>query len=227
MKLDLTEQQRIKDVLVGSKVSYGHYSYYNGAREVDRIEVIKDLYLKKYNDKSKWTIKTDHSEIQLADFCGYIKDGTKYKTQSKKIKDLCSSYLEALKKKDDQIFHNFIENMDDGKFNIKDVNISDEEIEWLKRHVTNITARFPSKYLKNFKKNFPDAEYILGENSWNYGFTMYFDDLTNIPDSLLNIKNSLGNSLDFDKKLMRNTSYIWKLVKNNPEFNFGKRNLSY
>lgn len=226
MKLSLLEQQKMKDVLVGSKVSYGHYSYYNGTREVDRIEVISDLYLKKYNDVSKWTIKTNHSEVQLFDFCKYIKDGTKYKAQSKKIKELCKSYVEAINKKDDQIFHDFVENMDDGKFNIKDVNISDEEISWLNDHVTNITARFPSKYLKNFKKNFPDAEYMLGENSWNYGFTMYFDDLTDIPDSLLNIKNSEGNNLNFDKKLMRNTSYIWKLIKNHPEFSFGKRKLN-
>ena len=52
---------------------------------------------------------------------------------------------------------------------------------------------------------------------------MYFDDLSEIPNSLLQLKNREGNSLDFDKKLMRNTSYIWKLVKNYLDFNFGKR----
>ena len=93
----------------------------------------------------------------------------------------------------------------------------------MKRHVTNITARFPRKYERNFIKNFPGAEYTLSDNSWNYGFTMYFDDLSEIPQSLLNLKNRDGNTLDFDKKLMRNTSYIWKLVKNYPEFNFGRR----
>ena len=83
-------------------------------------------------------------------------------------------------------------------------------------------ARFPKKFERDFKRNFPDAEYSLEDSCWNYNFTMYFDSMEDVPASLLNKKNSLGNGIDFDKKLMSNTSYIWKLIKNNPQFNFSK-----
>ena len=234
MKFSQEEKQKIRELLIGAKISSGRMSYYSGSRVLDKVGVIEDIYIKQYPSKTeegktigRWTIKTNFSELPFLDWCSYVVDGVKYRTQSKKIKDLAEVYCKAIKEHDDQIFHDFMEKLDDGKFTIHDVNIEDDEIEWLDKHVTNITARFPKKYEKNFKKNFPDAEYTLAsDTTWNYGFTMYFDDLTNVPDSLLNLKNNNGNTLDFDKKLMRNTSYIWKLVKTYPQFSFGRRVLS-
>lgn len=225
MKLNLSksEEQKIRDLLVGTKIRYGHKYSYQSGRTADRVGVIESFYFDK--EKKQWRIKTDFSELRFRDWLVYLKNGAVYRTQSKKIQELADMYIKCNKQNLEEEFHNFLENLDEGKFNIKDVNIYDDEIEWLNEHVTNITARFPQKYAKNFLKNFPGAEYTIGENSWNYSFTMYFDDLSNVPDSLLELKNRDGNSLDFDKKLMRNTSYIWKLVKTYPQFSFGKREL--
>lgn len=234
MKFSQEEKQKIKNLLIGARISSGRLSYNTGARILDRVGVIEDLYLKEYPSKTepgktiaKWTIRTDFSELPFKDFCSYIVGGVKYKTQSNKIKDLAKTYCKSIRENNDKLFHDFLENLDDGKFNIQDVVIEDDEVAWLEKHVTNIIARFPKKYERNFKQSFPDAEYTLAPSTtWNYGFTMYFDDLTNVPESLLTVKNNNGNTLDFDKKLMRNTSYIWKLVKTHPQFSFGRRVLS-
>ena len=223
MKLNLskTEEQKIKEVLCNNKITYGHQYYWESKRTIDRIETIEDFYFDK--DKKQWTVKTNSSTLSLRDLLSYIYSGKSYKSQSKKIKDLAASYVKCNKNNTPEEFHKFLDDLNEGHFTITDVKILDDEIEWLKNHVTNITARFPRKYEKNFLRNFPNAEYTISDNSWNYGFTMYFDDLSEIPNSLLQLKNREGNSLDFDKKLMRNTSYIWKLVRNYSEFNFGKR----
>ena len=223
MKLNLskTEAQKIRETLYNNKITYGHQYPGESKRTVDRIETIEDFYFDK--DKKQWTVKTDRSILSLRELLTYIHIGNHYKSQSKKIKDLASKYVKCSKTNNAEEFHKFLDDLNEGHFTITDVNILDDEIEWLKHHVTNITARFPKKYEKNFLRNFPNAEYTISDNSWNYGFTMYFDDLSEIPNSLLQLKNREGNSLDFDKKLMRNTSYIWKLVKNHLGFNFGKR----
>ena len=223
MKLNLskTEAQKIREILYNNKITYGHQYPGESKRTVDRIETIEDFYFDK--DKKQWTVKTDRSILSLRELLTYIHIGNHYKSQSKKIKNLASNYVKCSKTNNAEEFHKFLDDLNEGHFTITDVNILDDEIEWLKRHVTNITARFPKKYEKNFLRNFPNAEYTISDNSWNYGFTMYFDDLSEIPNSLLQLKNREGNSLDFDKKLMRNTSYIWKLVKNYLDFNFGKR----
>ena len=221
MILSKSETQKIKDTLVGNKISYGHQHHYETRRYVERIETIEDLYFNK--EKSKWVVKTNLDEIPFRDLLTSIARGDAYRSQSNKVRDLAYTYYDCNRLNKEKDFHDYLDQLNEGHFTITDVNIVDDEIEWLKRHVTNITARFPRKYERNFIKNFPGAEYTLSDNSWNYGFTMYFDDLSEIPQSLLNLKNRDGNTLDFDKKLMRNTSYIWKLVKNYPEFNFGRR----
>lgn len=222
MKLSTEQKNKIKELLIGAKISYGFVNSYTGRREVQQVGEITDFYLKDIGGKAKWIIKTSFGETPFYNWCKSVMNGEGFKVSSKKIKDMAKAYVLAVMNKDDS-FYKFLETLD-GEFIIHDVDINQDEVEWLSKHVTWIRARFPSKYEKNFKKNFPGSDYFLDNDVWNYSFTMYFDDVTDIPDSLLTLKNKNGNSLDFDKKLMNNVSYIWKLVKDYPEtFHFGKK----
>ena len=100
---------------------------------------------------------------------------------------------------------------------IDDVEIGNEVV-WLKDHVTSIKARFPRKYRKAFEKNFPGQPYVIDDDAWAFGFRMYFDEVDDIPESLLLIKNKNDNSIDLKHKRMDNTSYIWHLVKDYPDY---------
>ena len=223
MKLNAEEIQKIKTAIIGAKVSCGYRSPYNGARIVTNTGSIKNFSLKTYpNGKARWTITTDFGDVPFFDWCNSVTNGARYQVFGKKVKKLAEAYFTAVKDDKAEIFHNHLSTMDDKEFKIEDVEVAKSEVEWLQKHITRIKARFPKKFERDFKRNFPDAEYSLEDRCWNYSFTMYFDSMEDVPASLLNKKNSLGNGIDFDKKLMSNTSYIWKLVKNNPQFNFSK-----
>lgn len=210
----------INSLLASATITYG-YTNWEGKRTIDYRGTASNLHFD--SDKKKWVVNYRNNTINFRELLTELNKGLKYKTQSKNLKELVKMYINCTKVDDAERFVNYLDNLGQKSFRIEDVKIYKDEIEWLKDHVTNITARFPSKYKKAFEKAFPGSEYTLDDRSWDYAFTMFFDSMEGIPESLLNTTNSLGNTLDYDKKKMCNTSYIWNLIKNNPGFDFGKR----
>lgn len=223
MKFDLSPEEAtaVKGALVGSKVSYGSMDVYTFNRITKERGTVKNLY--KDETKDQWMLETTFSVLPFESWLNAVEGGIVYKTSSKKIRDLAVTYVKCKKHNDFKELHNYIMNMDNGNFNIVDVPVYETEIDWLDKHVTNIVARIPKKYERSFKKNFPGDEYVIVDNMWTYSFYMQFDDVSDIPVTLLVFQNSNGNSIDLDHKIMHNTSYIWKLVSNYPQFKFGKR----
>lgn len=223
MKLSSDEIQKIKGVVVGAKVTSGYTRGYNGEHVVTNRGKITDFTVKDYGGKLRWSIVTTFNYLPFYDFAKVVRGGASYRTSSKKVKDLADVYVRAVNGKE-EMFHKYLEDLDP-EFQIENVTIVEDEIEWLKKHVTRISARFPSKYKKAFRKAFPDGDFTIDDKTWNYSFTMFFDEVDDIPQSLLSIKNKDGNSVDLERKRMCNVSYIWKLVKDYPEFHFGKDEL--
>lgn len=220
MKLSSDEIQKIKGVVVGAKVSSGYTRGYNGEHVITNSGKITDFTIKEYNGNPRWTIVTSFNYLPFYDFAKVVRGGDSYRTSSKRVKDLSEAYIRGVNK-DEVGFHKYLEDLDP-EFQIENVTIETDEIEWLKKHVTRISARFPSKYKKAFRKAFPDEPFTTDDKTWNYSFTMFFDEVDDTPQSLLSIKNKDGNSVDLARKRMCNVSYIWKLVKDYPEFHFGK-----
>lgn len=230
MKLSLNQEQKlkIKQNIIGAKVTFGKYYFGESKRELVWSGYISDFLfsdeLKKYvavvdcaNRKEVLPFKKLLTDLYYGDY---------YKSSNKKLKDISAHFCSALKNNNYQEFENYLENLGEGVFIVESLNLKDDEVSWLDKHVTSISATFPKKYLKDFKKNFNTDNYTINEKSWNFGFTMHFDSLENMPESLKAVKNKNGNAIDFDKKLMYNTSYIWNLLKKYPDkFAFGKREL--
>lgn len=212
----------INNLLLNAKINYG-YTSWEGKRVVCYKGNASNLHFD--SNSKKWVLSYQGNTMNFRDFLSALSLGRIYTTSSKQLKELAKVYTTCNKTNDEQKFDDYLDALGQKSFNIKDVKIYDDEVEWLKDHVTKITARFPSKYKKDFQKNFPNAEHTICDKCWNYAFTMYFDTMEDIPDSLLTTSNSLGNTLDYDKKKMCNTSYIWKLLKNYDTFNFGKRDI--
>lgn len=228
MKINLnkTRISKIRDLFLGATISYGRASYFE-QRKVEWKCKISDFYFDK--DLGKFVVEGEKFKLTFRDFLVEIYKENKYKTTSKKIKELAKKYIECINLKDEKagdIFNSYLDSLGNARFVIEDVDIIEDEVEWLNKHVTRIKATFPPKYLKDFKKNFDTDQYIVRSDSWNYSFVMYFDSVDNIPESLLTVKNANGNNIDMDDKCMYNTSYIWQLVKKYPNlFNFGKREI--
>jgi hypothetical protein len=219
MKLSTEQKEKIKKELLGVKVNYGYIGLYDYKYHLIDTLIVEDVYLKKQdNGKIKWTVKTNLNEISLYKLCSSITREAEYRVRSKNIKQLAKAYFRSVKYNDDSL-KNYLETLDKD-FDIVDVKIEEDEIEWLTKHVSRIEARFPSRYEKGFVRNFPNQKYTTDDRTWNYGFTMYFDSVDNIPQSLLIIKNKNGNKIDLEHKKMCNTSYIWKLVRDYSQFNF-------
>ena len=90
-----------------------------------------------------------------------------------------------------------------------DAKPAENEIEWLKKHVTAIKARVPYKYRRAFENAFPGQPYKLEKDStWAISFHLYFDEVDDMPDSLKHLQNKEGNAVDLERKRMNNTSYI-------------------
>ena len=116
--------------------------------------------------------------------------------------------------------------LDQGVFITDDSKPIKDEIDWLDKHTRRILARVPHKLIRAFERQFPGQEYMEAtDNTWSYGFVLYFDDISDMPDSLLFMRNKDGNdAVDTKSKSMANTSYIARLVKQYPDrFQFGKR----
>lgn len=224
MKLSLSKEnvEAINTLLSSATISYG-YMYWDGKRDITYKGVASDLHFD--SDSKKWVVNYKGSLMSFRDLLAQVNYGGRYRTQSKNLKDLSNMYAKCSKKDNGDEFAEYLNNLGQKTFKIENVKIYEDEIEWLKDHVTNITARFPSKYKRAFEKAFPGSEYTIYDKGWNYSFVMYFDTMEGIPESLLKVGNSLGNSLDYDKKRMCNTSYIWNLIKNNAGFDFGKRDI--
>lgn len=223
MKLSSTEIQKIKDVLIGAKVSQGYMRQYNHERVITHSGKITGFELRTRAQKTCWTVVFDFGDAPFYDFARTVRGGETYRTSSKRVKDLASAYVQAVTK-DDAIFHRYLEDLD-VKFDIEKIDVNVDEVGWLRKHVTGIYARFPSKYEKAFKKAFPGAPYTVDDRTWNYSFGMYFDEIDDIPQALLSLKNKAGNAVDLEAKRLSNVSYIWRLLKDYPEFTFGKRQL--
>lgn len=148
--------------------------------------------------------------------------GQAYKTRSKFLLDL-KEYVDKSSEKFGNTVRKFL-NEGIVVSDLDSVNINTDEIEWLSKHVRKIRALVPTKMLYIFNKNFPDQICESRDNQWSFGFTLFFDEVEDIPNTLLTLKNKNGNTIDLDKKSFSNTSYIWKLVKTYPDmFSFGKR----
>ena len=230
MKLVLSKenQEKILNHIKGAKITNGHTFVGDSKRTIYWTGVIQDLFLDKEEKKFKVAILIGNhtSSMSLKELFVQIHKNSSYRTTSKNLRDISSLYYKCAINNNNQEFINYVERLGDSDIEIEDTEILDEEVKWLNAHVTSIKAVFPKKYLKCFLKNFPNSEYTLREKSWTYGFSMHFNNLKDIPESLLTLKNSEGNTLDTEKNVMNNTSYIWHLVKENPDkFAFGKRNL--
>ena len=101
---------------------------------------------------------------------------------------------------------------------IEPVDIATQQLEWLKKHVTRINARLPKKSRGQFERAFPGQPYTLDPNTWDIGLRMAFDEVDDIPQSLLAVKNKNGTGIDLEHKTMYNTAFIWNLVRNYPEY---------
>ena len=227
MKLVLSPvcKENLKSALVGVKISNGWWSSYSNKREVNWRGEIKDFYFKEEDKKFKILVLTQNKrriEISLKVFL--TSDDFKY--TSKTVREIKSLYCKGRNSDNYNELYSFLENLGNASFKIDDVDIFDDEVRWLNKHVTVISAVLPPKYVAEFTREFNTDKYLLHKNTWKPSFRMHFDTLEDIPESLLNRVNSENNPLDQKKKMMYNTSYIWKLVKNYPElFSFGDKRL--
>lgn len=222
MKLSLSKEnvEALNTLLSTATVTYG-YTNWEGKRSISYRGCASNLHFDK--ELKKWVLTYRNNIMNFRDFLSQINSSGNYKTQSKSLKELAKKYVDYNNKDKGDEFVDYLNNLGQKSFKIEDVKIYTDEVEWLKDHVTNITARFPSKYKKAFEKAFPGSEYTICDKSWDYAFTMFFDTMDGVPQSLLQINNSLGNQLDYERKRMCNTSYIWNLIKHYPGFDFGKR----
>ena len=221
MKLSLNNQNKntIKNIMVGSQISCG-YTSYEGKRINYYQSAIKDFYLGEKQGNKMFIVELENS-VTLSFRELLVRLGDKYKTKNSRLTKLAKEYRECSKNNSEEKFKEYLEKVEDKEFKIDDTSILPEEIIWLRKHVTSIYAVFPQKYEKAFIRNFPDATYNLNNKSWTYSFRMHFDEVVDMPESLKSLKNSEGNTLDLQKKVMYNTSYIWNLVKDYPnEFSF-------
>lgn len=209
---NITElKERFKDNLI----TINAYSVYGNNKKVCRVD---DVFRDEVDDKVKVYLEPveqgGNEKVPLNQLAGnkdrYIAKGGALISLRK--------YIENNKDPDKKFYTLVIEWLD-GQVDpeIEDVDIKDKELEWLKKHVTRIVARFPKKYRNAFERNFPGEPYKIDDNSWAFGFRMSFDEVDDIPETLLNVKNANGNGIDLDHKIMHNTSYIWHLVKEHPE----------
>lgn len=146
----------------------------------------------------------------------YILDnlGVSIKSNSSNLTNM-KKYIENSDKKFGPALREFI---DGGLFMIDSRAPQLNEVEWLKAHVRRIRAQVPLKLEYSFKRQFPGQTYEARKDQWAFGFTLFFDEVDDIPASLLSIKNKNDNSIDLDSKSFSNTSYIARLVKNYPEY---------
>ena len=228
MKISLDSETKniIKGIVEGSSLECYIFSYTNGGLKLSWRDKIDKFYFD--TQTSRYVVSFENNsklKVSLRELLYYLNNDV-YKTKNATLRRLAKAYKEYSKLNDSEGFKNYInKTSSESIFKIEEVEITNDEIEWLNKHVTRITAKLPQKAIRVFERNFPGQPYELSKTAWTYGFAMFFDTVDNIPDTLLNVKNQNNNSIDLENKVMNNTSYIWNLIKSYPDmFEFGKRN---
>ncbi len=211
--------KKLKERFLHQPINIRTFSPYSSRPEVTAYEV-DDIYRRPEDDKIAISLRPRNGGYYNKNtFYAVIMDKEKYSAKAGQFTSLRNYIDERKKKHPEQKFFYIVKDWldDQAEPPIEEVNIGNE-IDWLKQHVTSIKARFPRKYMRAFQNAFPGQPYKLDDDSWAFGFRMTFDEVDDIPESLLRIKNRDGNGIDLEHKTMNNTSYIWSLVKNYPEF---------
>ena len=178
----------------------------------------------KFNDKDgRWEVKVGRDVMSLRHFLLNINSNSRYRSSNKKLKELAKEFAVCSAHDDESKFQAYLNQLGNKEFDLEDVTIETDVTEWIRQHVTSISARFPSKYEFAFKRAFPEGQYTVDDRTWNYSFSMGFDTLNGMPKALATLKNKNGNTIDVNAKRLCYTSYIWKFVLDNPDYPFGYR----
>ena len=102
------------------------------------------------------------------------------------------------------------------------------EVDWLRKHTRKIVANLPNKqsYISDFEKAFPNQPYKVSNGQWGWSFKLFLDKDTSYadcPSTLIALGTNdpfgAGNkALNMDTNVLACSAYIWKLVKDYPEY---------
>ena len=211
--------KKVRAIITDASVKNGYFDINSGKRKETFRG--KPDYLKFNTEKSSWEVRVGNEIMSLRSFLLKINTNDKYRSSSKKLKELAATFAECNAQNAESKFQAYLNQLENKEFEIEDVSIETDVVEWIKQHVTTISARFPSKYEFAFKRAFPAGHYTVDDRTWNYSFSMGFDTLKGMPQALATLKNKNGNTIDVNAKRLCYTSYIWKFVLDNPDYPFG------
>lgn len=213
-------RKKVEAIVTGATVQCG-FTNLDGKRET--LFKGHPDYLK-FNDKDgRWEVKVGRDVMSLRHFLLNINSNSRYRSSNKKLKELAKEFAVHNVHNDESKFQAYLNQLGNKEFDLEDVTIETDVTEWIRQHVTSISARFPSKYEFAFKRAFPEGQYTVDDRTWNYSFSMGFDTLKGMPKALATLKNKNGNTIDVNAKRLCYTSYIWKFVLDNPDYPFGYR----
>lgn len=218
--LSRENQKKVAAVITEAVVQCG-FTNIDGKRKI--LFKGRPDYLK-FNDKDgRWEVGVGRDVMSLRHFLLNINSNSRYRSSNKKLKELAKEFAVCGVRNDEAKFQTYLNQLGNKEFELEDVTIETDVTEWIRQHVTSISARFPAKYEFAFKRAFPEGQYTVDDRTWNYSFSMGFDTLKGMPKALATLKNKNGNTIDVNAKRLCYTSYIWKFVLDNPDYPFGYR----